>query len=138
MWKSHFAAPAYTAKFIFLFLLASKYQTVDAYAFTTQSRNSLFQTSCDVGKRFETCYTDFAVVVQSRSTICMKVSKGKSKHSKSNSINTLNNERKKLAGRRGTKNFVDPNKVFVGNLPYDADEDEIMEWICDNIHPYCL
>ena len=118
---------------MFLFLLVSKFRNVDAYAFTTSSRNSVLQTSYDVEKRFETSYTDFVVVVQSRKTICMKVSKGKSKHSKGNSLNTLNNERKKLAGRRGTKNFVDPNKVFVGNLPYDADEDEIMEWLCANV-----
>jgi len=63
----------------------------------------------------------------------MKVSKGKSKHSKNNSLHVINNERKRLAGRRGTKNFVDPNKVFVGNLPFDADEDEILSWLCENI-----
>ena len=41
----------------------------------------------------------------------MKISKGKSKHSKGNTIQTLNQQRKRLAGRRGTKHFMDPNNV---------------------------
>mmetsp|Transcript_8610 Transcript_8610/g.9869 ORF Transcript_8610/g.9869 Transcript_8610/m.9869 type:complete len:299 (-) Transcript_8610:44-940(-) len=38
------------------------------------------------------------------------------------------NERMSMAGKRGTKNFIDPNKLFVGNLPYDVTEDEVMAY----------
>jgi len=57
----------------------------------------------------------------------MKVSSPKSRNrdSKSSRIIELNNDRLKTAGRRGTKKFVDPNKVFLGNLPYDAVESDV-------------
>ncbi|EED87040.1 RNA binding protein, partial [Thalassiosira pseudonana CCMP1335] len=29
------------------------------------------------------------------------------------------------AGRPGTKKFIDPNKVFIGNLPFDATEEDV-------------
>ena len=41
------------------------------------------------------------------------------------SLLDLHNERLKTSGRRGTKKFVDPNKLFVGNLPFDATEADI-------------
>ena len=59
--------------------------------------------------------------------LTMKVS-GSSKRtrsSKSSHLIELNNERLQTAGRPGTKNFIDPNKVFIGNLPYDATELDI-------------
>jgi len=58
----------------------------------------------------------------------MKVSssgKSRTRDSKSSHLIELNNERLKTAGRRGTKKFVDPNKVFLGNLPYDAVESDV-------------
>ena len=61
----------------------------------------------------------------------MKVSKGKSKQarSKGSQIALSNEARMKAAGRKGTKNFVDPNKVFVGNLSYDATESDLRDFL---------
>lgn len=63
----------------------------------------------------------------------MKVSKGKSRNRKDSTVSILNNERKRAAGRRGTKRFVDPCKLFVGNLPYSADEDTVMDFLADHL-----
>ena len=63
----------------------------------------------------------------------MKVSKGKSRNRKDSTVSILNNERKRTAGRRGTKRFVDPCKLFVGNLPYSADEDTVMDFLCQHL-----
>mmetsp|Transcript_24251 Transcript_24251/g.50813 ORF Transcript_24251/g.50813 Transcript_24251/m.50813 type:complete len:396 (-) Transcript_24251:39-1226(-) len=65
---------------------------------------------------------------QSNCPLQMKVSssgKSRTRDSKSSHLIELNNERLKTAGRRGTKKFVDPNKVFLGNLPYDAVESDV-------------
>ena len=45
--------------------------------------------------------------------------------SKSSRLIELNNERLQLAGRPGSKKFMDPTKIFIGNLPYDATEMDI-------------
>jgi len=66
-------------------------------------------------------------------TLEMKVSKGKSKHSKGNTIQTNNRIRKRLAGRPGNKHFLDPNKLFIGNLAYDADEDDVKSFLQTNL-----
>lgn len=39
-----------------------------------------------------------------------------------------NKERVRTAGRPGTKRFVDPCKVFLGNLPFDATEQDIKQF----------
>lgn len=59
--------------------------------------------------------------------LTMKVGKGKSKQarSKGSQIALTNDARVRSAGRKGTKKFVDPNKVFVGNLAYDATESDL-------------
>eukprot|EP00584_Thalassiosira_punctigera_P007736 CAMPEP_0172530888 /NCGR_PEP_ID=MMETSP1067-20121228/4494_1 /TAXON_ID=265564 ORGANISM="Thalassiosira punctigera, Strain Tpunct2005C2" /NCGR_SAMPLE_ID=MMETSP1067 /ASSEMBLY_ACC=CAM_ASM_000444 /LENGTH=385 /DNA_ID=CAMNT_0013315187 /DNA_START=54 /DNA_END=1211 /DNA_ORIENTATION=+ len=54
-------------------------------------------------------------------------SRKKGRNSKSSLLTELNNERLRAAGRPGTKKFTDPNKVFLGNLPYDAVESEVYE-----------
>jgi RNA recognition motif-containing protein len=59
----------------------------------------------------------------------MKVSKGKSKHSKGNSLHSINQNRKRIAGKPGNKHFLDPNKVFIGNLSYDATEDDVKSFL---------
>ena len=46
----------------------------------------------------------------------------------------INNERLQTAGRPGTKNFIDPNKVFIGNLPYDATESDISSLFAQHWH----
>jgi len=42
---------------------------------------------------------------------------------------TIHKERLSTAGRVGTKRFVDPCKVFIGNLPFTADEKQMEEFI---------
>lgn len=61
----------------------------------------------------------------------MRVSRGRSRVSgiKQSTIAQVNWERTSTAGKRGKKNFIDPNKVFVGNLPYDVDEDDLKQWL---------
>ncbi|KAL7547890.1 hypothetical protein ACHAWF_011158 [Thalassiosira exigua] len=63
------------------------------------------------------------------SSLTMKVSGSnkRSRSSKSSHLIELNNERLTTAGRPGTKKFLDPNKVFIGNLPYDATEDDVYQ-----------
>lgn len=68
-----------------------------------------------------------------RGQMDMKVSKGKSRNRKDSAVSILNNERKRTAGRRGTKRFVDPCKLFVGNLPYSADEDTVMDFLAQHL-----
>jgi len=63
----------------------------------------------------------------------MKISRGKSKHSKANSIHTLNQERKRIAGKPGSKHFLDPNKVFIGNLSYDATVDDVKAFLSEHL-----
>eukprot|EP00538_Stauroneis_constricta_P008862 CAMPEP_0119550326 /NCGR_PEP_ID=MMETSP1352-20130426/3857_1 /TAXON_ID=265584 /ORGANISM="Stauroneis constricta, Strain CCMP1120" /LENGTH=399 /DNA_ID=CAMNT_0007596135 /DNA_START=59 /DNA_END=1258 /DNA_ORIENTATION=- len=43
----------------------------------------------------------------------------------------LNAQRVKTAGRIGTKRYVDPCKVFIGNLPYDVDDDELYSFVLE-------
>ena len=64
---------------------------------------------------------------ESQQQLTMKVSGGskRTRSSKSSQLIELNNERLQTAGRPGTKNFVDPNKVFIGNLPFTATEDDV-------------
>ncbi|KAL3827315.1 hypothetical protein ACHAXA_005061 [Cyclostephanos tholiformis] len=52
-------------------------------------------------------------------------SNGRNRVSKSSRLVEANNRRLRTAGRPGTINFVDPTKVFVGNLPYDAVESDL-------------
>ena len=47
------------------------------------------------------------------------------------SVTQLNYDRVKAAGRKGTKRFVDPNKLFVGNLAYSVTSDELRTWFND-------
>ena len=59
----------------------------------------------------------------------MKVSKGKSKHSKANTLHTMNQHRKRIAGKPGNKHFLDPNKVFIGNLSYDSTAEDVKDFL---------
>lgn len=68
-------------------------------------------------------------IITIRQELTMKVSKGKSKHSKGNTLHVKNQERKRTAGRVGTKHFMDPNKVFVGNLAFDATADDVKQFL---------
>lgn len=68
-----------------------------------------------------------------RSFMTMKISKGKSKNSKANSIYAMNQERKRLAGNPGSKHFMDPNKIFIGNLSYDSTVEDLKEFLTTHL-----
>lgn len=46
---------------------------------------------------------------------------------------SMHTERIKTAGRKGTKRFVDPCKVFVGNLPFDVDSDQLATFVLNTM-----
>jgi RNA recognition motif-containing protein len=48
-------------------------------------------------------------------------------------LGSAHKERLRTAGRRGTKRFVDPCKVFVGNLPFDVDKQQLGDFILDTM-----
>jgi hypothetical protein len=50
-------------------------------------------------------------------------------------LSERNRERVATAGRRGTKRFVDPGKVFVGGLPFDATEDDLTAFFGQHMGP---
>ena len=51
------------------------------------------------------------------------------KYGADSKLGSIHTERIRTAGRVGTKRFVDPCKVFVGNLPFSADETKLQEFI---------
>lgn len=63
----------------------------------------------------------------------MKVSRSKTRSRKDSAFTVINDERKRTAGRRGTKNFVDPTKLFVGNVPFDATESDLLGWFGERL-----
>eukprot|EP00581_Thalassiosira_minuscula_P031239 CAMPEP_0183785434 /NCGR_PEP_ID=MMETSP0739-20130205/66499_1 /TAXON_ID=385413 /ORGANISM="Thalassiosira miniscula, Strain CCMP1093" /LENGTH=629 /DNA_ID=CAMNT_0026029437 /DNA_START=226 /DNA_END=2116 /DNA_ORIENTATION=- len=66
----------------------------------------------------------------SSSTLQMKVSSTSSKRTRSSKSSHLierNNLRLRSAGKPGSKHFMDPNKLFIGNLPYSASESHVIE-----------
>ena len=42
-------------------------------------------------------------------------------------------QRIKTAGRKGTKRFVDPCKVFIGNMPFDVDDKQLGSFILETM-----
>jgi len=65
----------------------------------------------------------------------MKINRGNggSKESKGSTIQEIHNLRKRYAGKPGSKNFLDPNKVFMGNIPFHATEDEVKEFFIQQL-----
>jgi RNA recognition motif-containing protein len=51
------------------------------------------------------------------------------KYGSDSKLASVHKERLKTAGRKGTKRFVDPCKVFVGNLPFSVDEKKLEEFM---------
>lgn len=66
-----------------------------------------------------------------RSWITMRVSRGRAKGAglKGSTVTQVNLERITSAGKLGRKNFKDPNRVFVGNLPFTATEDDLRTFL---------
>ena len=58
----------------------------------------------------------------------VKRKSSRTKHIAGSSITQANYDRVKAAGRKGTKRFVDPNKLFVGNLSYSVTSKGLKEW----------
>jgi len=52
---------------------------------------------------------------------------------KKSSVGDVHAERIRTAGRVGTKRYVNPSKVFIGNLPYNATEDVLRQWVCSQM-----
>lgn len=48
-------------------------------------------------------------------------------------LSETNQQRVSTAGRRGTKKFVDPGKVFIGGLPFDATEDDLKDFLVQHL-----
>mmetsp|Transcript_6562 Transcript_6562/g.12630 ORF Transcript_6562/g.12630 Transcript_6562/m.12630 type:complete len:283 (+) Transcript_6562:34-882(+) len=48
------------------------------------------------------------------------------------SVSKLNEERKAGSGKKGGTNFVDPNKLFVGNLDFRVTDDDLRGWFQDS------
>ena len=65
--------------------------------------------------------------------LTMRVSRGGSKIKgiKGSTISEINYQRTTTAGRKGQKRFTDPNKLFVGNLPFDVTAEELRAWFND-------
>lgn len=59
--------------------------------------------------------------------------KSKKKYGADSKLGSVHTERLKTAGRVGTKRFVDPCKVFVGNLPFSVDEKKLQEFVLDTM-----
>mmetsp|Transcript_6714 Transcript_6714/g.9820 ORF Transcript_6714/g.9820 Transcript_6714/m.9820 type:complete len:322 (-) Transcript_6714:952-1917(-) len=76
---------------------------------------------------------DSVVKPLSDNALVMRVRSGRSRTAgvKGSAITQKNYERVKSSGRRGTKNFVDPNKLFVGNLAYDVTSEELYDWFAE-------
>ena len=55
------------------------------------------------------------------------------KYGADSKIASLHAERTKTAGRVGTKRYVDPCKVFFGNLPFNITENVLEGWIADRM-----
>jgi len=61
----------------------------------------------------------------------MRVSRrgSKSQSSESSTITSNHVSRLNSSGSRSNKNFVDPCKIFVGNIPYTTSEKQLKEWV---------
>ena len=60
----------------------------------------------------------------------MRVSRRGSKmRGQDSTVAQLNESRKSISGKPGQKNFVDPPKLFVGNLDYEVEAKELGEWL---------
>jgi cold-inducible RNA-binding protein len=55
------------------------------------------------------------------------------KYGSDSKLMSLHISRIKTAGRKGTKRFVDPCKVYVGNLPFDVDSDQLATYILNTM-----
>ena len=58
-------------------------------------------------------------------TMRVSVTNSRNRDSKSSTLIETNNNRLRTAGRPGTSNFIDPTKLFIGNLPFTANEIDI-------------
>eukprot|EP00579_Thalassiosira_antarctica_P000550 CAMPEP_0201874176 /NCGR_PEP_ID=MMETSP0902-20130614/6504_1 /ASSEMBLY_ACC=CAM_ASM_000551 /TAXON_ID=420261 /ORGANISM="Thalassiosira antarctica, Strain CCMP982" /LENGTH=403 /DNA_ID=CAMNT_0048400987 /DNA_START=354 /DNA_END=1565 /DNA_ORIENTATION=- len=98
----------------------------NSLAFDISSRSSSTFTSSSTA---QICHTSATTNNGKSCLLQMKVnaSSSKSSSSKSSVLIELNNQRLQTAGKPGSKKFQDPNKVFLGNLPYDATEEDVSQ-----------
>lgn len=69
----------------------------------------------------------------SSSKLTMKLHKSGKSSSKGSILSQRNQERVSTAGRRGTKKFVDPSKVFVGGIPFDSNENDLLNFFAEHL-----
>jgi RNA recognition motif-containing protein len=48
-------------------------------------------------------------------------------------IGSIHKQRLQAAGRIGTKRYIDPCKVFFGNLPFSVDESQLEDYVCQSM-----
>ncbi|KAL9178529.1 hypothetical protein ACHAXT_001867 [Thalassiosira profunda] len=128
--RSRSAAPSSLAAAAATVVVALSSASADALAFDVSSRRSSFAAAAPSNGSCAHQPTAGARHRSSAANLQMKVRSGSSKRSrssKSSHLIELNNERLHTAGRPGTKKFMDPNKVFIGNLPYDAAEEDVYQ-----------
>ena len=115
--------------------------TVESLTFDVSSKTSSTFTSSSCSNTYQHTAILYSqsyppTTTTSSNYLTMKVggSSKRSRNSKASQIIELNNERLQTAGRPGTKNFIDPNKLFIGNLPYDATEADITSLFAQHWH----
>ena len=115
----------------------------EAYSFVSSFGTTLDNWQCRIQNQAYGCSNHRTICLRNESTqhsterrknwrvsqLEMKLSKGRSRDGKGNTIQEINNLRKRFAGKPGSKNFLDPNKVFIGNLPFDATETHLSEFL---------
>jgi len=110
----------------FVFLALCSRTFVLSYSFVnTSNRNVIEQSICHAKPNFPT-----TIIHSPHDTdlLTMRVSKGRNKPTKADTLGYINQKRRHLAGKPGSKYYMDPNKVFVGNLPYDTTEEDMEEF----------
>lgn len=82
---------------------------------------------------FETRLSSTSVSSSHKCSLTMKVGNRGGGGPGGSILSQKNHERVSTAGRRGTKKFVDPGKVFVSGIPYDGTEDDVMDFLRTHI-----
>ena len=102
-----------------------------------QSTTIIAYTTTPNGVKLAACFGSSKKIIIPSQTLSpshepptMRVSRRGSKLvGQDNTITSTSEQLKTTAGRPGSKNFVDPCKVFIGNIPYTATDGELWDWL---------
>ena len=112
-----------------ILLVVTSIAASDAFAPTLSHRQTLHDSRPTVATAATVLYSSTA---PTSTQLVMKLqSQGGS--GRDSILSETNQQRVSTAGRRGTKKFVDPGKVFVGGIPFDATEDELKEFLVQHL-----